>query len=160
MKKHRAYSIVNIGSVLLFMTLIVLCLVIFSTLSLSGSVSEYQYSQKLAQHNREYYQACGQASETLRDIDDILNRAYAASPRDYYKRAESKLAALDGVETDFSGKTPTITYEAPLSRAQSLQVTLILNPSNRTADGYYRISAWQEVPSAQWQGNDKLNLIK
>lgn len=159
MKKH-AYSVVNIGSVLLFMTLIVLCLVIFSTLSLSGSVSEYQYSQKLAQHNREYYQACGQASEVLRDIDDILQTAYAASSGSYYKRAESKLSALDGVRTDFSGKSPTITYETPVSRVQSLQVTLTLNPPGQAADGYYKITAWQEVPSSEWKGNDKLNLIQ
>lgn len=159
MKKH-SYSVVNIGSVLLFMTLIVLCLVVFSTLSLSGSVSEYQYSQKLAMHNREYYRVCGQASERLHDIDDILKAAYADSPGQYYTKAESKLKALEGVTTDFSGKSPTITYEAPVSRSQTLHVTLELNPAGQVADGYYKVTAWQKVPSSEWKGDDSLNLIK
>lgn len=158
MKKH-AYSIVNMGSVLLFMTFIVLCLVIFATLSLSGSVSEYQYSQKLAAHNRDYYQACSQASEVLRDIDDILKGAHTGSAGQYYAEAKKGLSALEGVTSDFSGKTPTITYKTPVSRVQSLQVSLTLNPPGQTADGYYRITAWQEVPSSEWEGDDKLNLM-
>lgn len=159
MKKH-AYSIVNIGSVLLFMTFIVLCLVVFATLSLSSSVSEYQYSQKLASHNRDYYQACGQASKILHNIDDILKGAHTSSSAQYYAKAKSKLSVLEGVTSDFSGKAPTITYETPVSRIQSLRVTLTLNPPSQTADGYYKITAWQEVPSSDWEGDDKLNLMK
>lgn len=159
MKKH-AYSIVNIGSVLLFMTFIVLCLVTFATLSLSGAVSEYQYSQKLAKHNRDYYQACGQASERLRAIDETLEAAYGSSPGGYYKEAERGLAGTEGLETDFSKDTPTITYEIPVNKTQSLQVVLTLNPPGHMTDGYYKITAWKEVPASQWNGDDKLNLIK
>lgn len=159
MKKH-SYSIVNIGSVLLFMTFIVLCLVTFATLSLSGAVSEYQYSQKLAKHNRDYYQACGQAAEQLRDIDQILGAAYVASPRGYYKKAESGLKEVDGLIADFSKDAPAITYEIPVNKSQSLQVVLTLNPPGHMKDGYYKITAWKEIPSSQWNGDDKLNLIK
>ncbi len=158
MKKH-SYSIVNIGSALLFMTFIVLCLVTLATLSLSGSVKEYQYSQKLAAHNRDYYQACGWASERLCEIDETLEDAYAGSPGSYYKEAERRLEEIGGLASDFSNREPTVTYEIPISRSQNLQVVLTLNPPERMADGYYKITAWKEIPSSKWNGDDKLNLM-
>ncbi len=158
MKKH-VYPIVNIGSALLFMTFIVLCLATLAVLSLSGSVKEYQDSQKLAAHNRSYYQACGQASERLQEIDEALEAAYADSPSRYYEEAERRLADLEGITADFSQEDPTIAYEIPASRSQNLQVVLTLRPSEKMANGYYKITTWKEVPSTEWNGNDKLNLM-
>lgn len=158
--KKPSYPIVNIGSVLLLVSFIVLCLVTFATLSLSSSVSEYQYSQKLAKQNRDYYQACGQASEMLYDIDSCLNRAYTESRGNYYAEAKAGLTDLDGVKLDFSGTPPTVTYEVPVNKSQSLRVILALNPPGQLTDGYYKITAWQKIPSSQWEGDDSLNLMK
>ena len=64
--KRRSYPVTNIGSVSLLMIFIVLCLVAFSALSLSGAVSDRQYSQKIARHNTEYYEASAQATGILK----------------------------------------------------------------------------------------------
>ena len=65
--KKTLYPITNTGSVSLLMIFIVLCLTILSTLSLSGALGEYQYSQKIAQHHADYYRASGSASRMLRN---------------------------------------------------------------------------------------------
>lgn len=158
MKRH-SYPITNIGSVSLLMTFIVLCLAVFATLSLSGALSEYHYSQKIAQHNQEYYEASNEATQMLREIDRILHAAYANGSGNFYTVTEELLTGLGGIQTDFSLEQPTIAYTVPVGSTQSLQVILTLNPPEQTASGYYKISTWQEVPAATWNPDNSMHLM-
>ena len=157
--KKTTHPITNIGSVSLLMIFIVLCLVVFSALSLSGTLSEYRYSQKIARHNADYYLASGSASETLKQIDEALDAAYTAHPDDYRETAEAELARFGSVETDPDSRMPSVTYEVPIDDAQSLRVPLTLNTPAEMQKGYYRINSWQEVPASRWDGDDSLNLM-
>lgn len=157
--KKRSYPVTNIGSVSLLMTFIVLCLVIFATLALSGALSEYQYSRKIADYNADYYEASNTAMETLRDIDRILHDAYGASPEQYHRAVEEQLADLDTVTADFTGEEPTLTYQVPVNDTQTLHVVLTINAAPETAGGYLRITAWQKVPASEWNGDESLELI-
>lgn len=157
--KKRSYPVTNIGSVSLLMTFIVLCLVIFATLALSGALSEYQYSRKIADYNADYYEASNTAMETLRDIDRILHDAYCASPEQYRRAVEEQLADLDTVTADFTGEEPTLTYQVPVNDTQTLHVVLTVNAAPETAGGYLRITAWQKVPASEWNGDESLELI-
>lgn len=159
MKKNYS-PITNIGSVSLLMTFIILCLVIFATLSLSGAVSEYQYSQKVAQHNQDYHQASNEAVRILREIDRLLHAAYEAEPDIYYAVIEEQLSGMGELHVDFSEELPTVTYEIPVSNSQTLKVILTLNPPDQMKYGYYSITTWQEVPSSEWNGDDSLNLLQ
>ena len=158
--KKSSFPITNIGSVSLLMTFIVLCLVTFSTLSLSGSVSEYHYSQKLAQHNLDYYEASNTATRILKEVDAILHDAYSEHRDSYYSSADSRLALLDSVTADFSKEVPTVSYAVPVSDRQSLQVVLTLNKPGQMKNGYYKITTWKEITSFEWNGDDQLNLFK
>ncbi len=100
--KKTLYPITNTGSVSLLMIFIVLCLTILSTLSLSGALGEYQYSQKIAQHHADYYRASGSASRMLRKIDQVLELAHTEHPDDYYSAAEQQLAQMEGLEIDLT----------------------------------------------------------
>lgn len=158
---QKKYSpITNIGSVSLLMTFIILCLVVFAMLSLSGAVSEYQYSQKIAQHNQDYYQASNEAVQMLRQIDRLLHAAYETKPDIYYAVVEEQLAGMRELQTDFTEENPTVTYEIPISSSQLLKVILTLNPPEQMEYGYYNITTWQEVPSSGWNGDDSLNLLQ
>ncbi|MBQ0018409.1 MAG: hypothetical protein KBS63_04240 [Clostridiales bacterium] len=46
----------NIGIASLLVVFLVLCLVVFATLSLSTALNDYSQSQKQAQHVTEYYE--------------------------------------------------------------------------------------------------------
>ncbi len=157
--KKTSSPITNIGSVSLLMIFIVLCLAVFSTLSLSGSLSEYRYSQKIAQHHADYYNASASASRILREIDQILHLSYDEQTEQYYDTIEKQLALLDGVEADLISEPPSITYKIPIDDSQSLRIMLALNAPDELKKGYYRITAWQEIPSSEWNGDDSLNLM-
>lgn len=157
--KKPSYPVTNIGSVSLLMTFIVLCLVIFSTLSLSGAVSEYHYSQRLAEHNQDYYSASNEASLLLCDIDTALDTAYKEDPDKYFSLAEEQLAFIPQIDTDFSENIPSVEYEVPISDSQILKVSLALNPPEELAKGYYKITGWKEISSTEWSSDDSLNLI-
>lgn len=158
-RRESVHPFTNIGTVSLLMTFIVLCLVIFAALSISGALSEYRYSQRIAQHNVDYYSASSQASDMLRNIDGILKNAYELDPEHYYETAEEQLAPIVHVSADFTSETPSVTYETAIDDAQSLRVVLVLNPPGQMEEGYYRITSWQEVPSSEWNGDDSLNLM-
>lgn len=157
--KKTLYPVTNIGSVSLLMIFIVLCLAVLSTLSLSGALSEYRYSQKIAQHQADYYNASGSASRVLKEIDRILCQAHAEYPDDYYRSAEQRLVLLEDVKTDLTSQSPSITYQIPVDDSQSLLVTLALNAPDELEQGYYRITSWQEISSSEWNGDDSLNLM-
>lgn len=158
MKKH-SYPVTNIGSVSLLMTFIVLCLVIFATLALSGALGEYQYSRKIADYNADYYEASNTAMETFREIDGILHDAYGASPENYSLVLEETLSGLEGVTADFTGAEPTLTYQVPVNDTQNLNVILTVSLSPAADEGYLRITAWQKVPAAEWNGDESVELI-
>ena len=157
--KQTSFPVTNIGSVSLLMTFIVLCLVTFSTLSLSGSVSEFHYSQKLAEHSTDYYNASNEATAVLMEIDGILHSAYTKDQNRYYSNARKQLEQLEHITADFSTDIPTIAYEVPVSDSQILKVTLSLNEPDRVKDGYYRITSWKETATAEWKGDDSLELF-
>ncbi len=157
---NRRYSpITNIGSVSLLMTFIVLCLAVFATLSLSASISEYQYSLKIAEHNQEYYQASSAATQTLREIDRLLHAAYSSSPDIYYEVIEEQLTSMGTFTLNFGADKHAVSYEVPISDSQLLRVCLSLNEPSELKDGFYKITTWQEVPSSLWNGDDSLNLL-
>ena len=88
---------------------------------------------------------------------------------------------------DFTGEEPVIIYEVPVSESQKLQVALALNPvvpiskkntvpdsskaeggadtampgkqTAAKAGGYYRVTAWQTLPSSQWKADNQLKLL-
>ena len=157
--KKTLYPITNTGSVSLLMIFIVLCLTILSTLSLSGALGEYQYSQKIAQHHADYYRASGSASRMLRKIDQVLELAHTEHPDDYYSTGVLQLAQMEGLEIDLTAESPSITYQISVDDSQSLQITLALNAPDELDKGYYRITAWQEISSSGWNGDDSLNLM-
>lgn len=158
--KKRSYPAANIGSASLLMTFIVLCLVVFATLALSSALSEYQYSQKIAEYNSDYYEASNTAMQTLKEMDRLLHDAYTASPENYDMMIEEKLKSLEEITTDFTGDEPTVSYQVPVNDIQTLNVTLTINMPPQTDGGYLRITTWQKIPATEWNGDDSLDLMK
>ena len=62
----------QIGTSYLLVIFIILCLVIFAALALSGALRDQSYSQALAKHQTEYAAAGTQASALLAQIDEAL----------------------------------------------------------------------------------------
>ena len=171
-KKHS--PVVNIGSSLLLVIFLVLCLVTFATLSLSSARSDYGiksgaygFSSRLAERKTDYYRASSQAETILDQIDTVLAEAYKDAPGTYYSTVEKKLSALTPVvdtddvvlEVNISAKKPSVSYQVPVNDKQFLSVVLELLPADEE-DGFYRVTQWKVVSQAEWNGDNTLKLIK
>lgn len=158
--KKKTYPVANIGSVSLLMVFIILCLVTFATLSLSSAAGDYKYSKDTAGHNTEYYNACNEAERKLKEIDGILETAYKNSSDDYVVEAAALLTTLQGITTDFSADEPQLTFDEKINEDKALKIVLTLNNTDKLSGGFYRITSWQEISTAGWEGNDHLKLIE
>lgn len=159
--KKKSTSLSNMGTVSLMMIFIVLCLVTFATLSLTGSVRTYYYCQRLSQRDQEYYEASNSATNILADIDQILYDAYLQDPDSYPENALQELSKLDGITLHTDTEEPTISYQVTVSDTQVLNVILTINDKNGGYDNFYRINTWQKVSSTEWTGDDNgMNLFQ
>ena len=139
-KKHS--PVVNIGSSLLLVIFLVLCLVTFATLSLSSARSDYGFSSRLAERKTDYYRASSQAETILSaltpvvDTDDVV------------------------LELNISAEKPSVSYQVPVNDKQFLSVVLELLPADKEEAGFYRVTQWKVVSQAEWKGDNTLKLIK
>ena len=63
--KKTSYPPVNMGISLMLVVFIVICMIIFSILSLSTALKDYNYSKENAENTKEYYEACNRGEREL-----------------------------------------------------------------------------------------------
>lgn len=70
MMKHKRslHPGFQIGTSLLLLVLMALCLLVFSALSLSSAIRDYEYSKKLAMKTKAYYEADSKANQELKNL--------------------------------------------------------------------------------------------
>ena len=73
---NRKSGFTGAGLSTLLLVFVMLCLIVFSVLSLSTARANLEMSQKVAYRTKGYYQAQGRASERLKAIDAVLARQY------------------------------------------------------------------------------------
>ncbi len=71
--KKTSYPPLNMGISLMLVIFIILCMVVFSVLSLSTSLKDYNYSEQNAENTKTYYEACNQAELELASIKDNIS---------------------------------------------------------------------------------------
>ena len=159
---------VNIGSSLLLVVFLVLCLVTFATLSLSSAQSDYSFSSRAAQRRTDYYQACNVAEDVLAQIDAILEKS-ADSPAGGSDGSRSWMNGLDftqingtefdevGLEIVYDPEAAALSYQIPVNEKQALEVGLVLTPDRD--EGYYEIKKWQLVNTRPREGSQPLQLM-
>ena len=144
---------------------IVLCLVTFATLSLASAKNDHDYSQRIADRRTAYYNACNTAETMLDTIDAELDDIYTNrhDDDDYFTSVKYALPALEmdnvTVSMNFTLEEPVVNLRIPVDDTQELDVTLTLSSPEATGDGYYRITQWQTVNTAEWSGDNSLHLI-
>ena len=69
-KGATGIGFINMGTSLLLVVFVVLCLVVFAVLSISTAQADYNLSSNQAELTSQYYEACNAAEELLAVIDD------------------------------------------------------------------------------------------
>lgn len=130
---------ISIGITSLAVILCVLCLTVFSVLSLSTALSERSFSEKRAEATKEYY-----AAETMAaKLANGLMETPAAELKVYAKN--------NHIEWTEEGDTLTFTYSWPIDEGQEIFVEL-------SYDGSWEITRWQVQTTAEWTPEDTLTL--
>ena len=152
-KKIQA-SFINIGAASLLVIFVILCISIFAILSLSGAKNNYTFSQKMALHKTEYYNACNQAEQSLDRVDALLadTAAICQNAPDFYVEFTYALdTEINGIPIiiTIDNQVPLLAWEIPIDDSQALLVQLKVqwpySPHNGQAGGHYTIQKWQTI---------------
>lgn len=149
-RKKISYPPINMGTSLMLVIFLILCMVIFAVLSLSSSLKDKQYSEKNALRTACFYEACNLAEERLAQIDTILLQTASANAR------LSRLQALEAVTVTEASSQLTIQYQVPLDEDEILQVTLTCEPQGNQR---YTIQSWKQMSITEWKGNETLPVL-
>lgn len=162
-KDNKPEPFVNIGSSLLMVIFLILCLVTFATLSLTSARSDYSFSERVAERRTQYYQACNTAEDVLAQIDEILVNTVNSSNHSQNWMNELDFTQIDGKEfleagldIDLDIKSASLSYQIPVNEKQALEVRLALTDNSSE---YYQIEKWQLVNTGIYESNSTLQLM-
>ena len=169
MKKKRFG--VNIGTASILIVFVVVCLVSFAVLSLVSANADYKLTQKLAERETDYYNACNLAYRDLNTIDDMLHvyedevkaelearEDLAQGTSDFLRTGTDsyyrKCLNIDGFDHDT--KLIIRTYE--VSDMQKLYVEIYINSYGNSE--HYSIKQWKLVADDDIAYDEKLPLLQ
>ena len=134
MRNRRTNVSVGMGGTLIITVFVVLCLMIFASLSFVTAYSDLKMSKKAQEITADYYSIHGKAEEKLAEISDVLYDIDINEEKDNILR---KLSDIDGVRVD--EENSTLQYEVLGSKNQKISVDLNILQTDRF---YYEIEAW------------------
>ena len=177
-KREERQLGLNIGSASIIMIFAILCLTVFSALSLVTSVSEKKTAQRFADETAAYYEADSEAVKIKNSIQAAIDagnapqQAAAANNAQYLTgQAAAALTSQPGPGTAGALQTNTgpgsagasqntqpnaiITYNVPLSDNIS-QITAVLAYNNET--NTLEIISWKKNNISEWTPDTDINV--
>ena len=158
---NRKSGFTGAGLSTLLLVFVMLCLIVFSVLSLSTARADLEMSQKVADRTKAYYQAQGRASERLKAIDAVLARQYNETDKkaSYLQGAQTALQQDLTVTEMENGQGLLCVYTEPINETQQLRVELqITEPENEEA--YVQILSWEAEQIEDWNGDTGLPVLQ
>lgn len=133
----------NIGSASIIMIFAILCLTVFSALSLVTAVSEKKTAQRFADATAAYYEADSEAVKIKNDIQASLDAGSAPQ-----QAAAANNAAYEEA-------VPAITYNVPLADGKS-QISVIL--AYDSAENSVKVVSWEKTDISVWTPDDDISV--
>lgn len=141
MRNSKRIQTTNIGIVSLIMVIIIVSITIMTLLSLSEAVRDREYSDKLAKHSTEYFEASNIAQEQLAAISKAVDGS-----------GISEQAEIDGVD-EFSINGSRVTYSVRIGIREKLEVEVDIS------GGKTNVISYKEVQAKNWDGDTNLHVI-
>lgn len=128
---------ISIGITSMTVILCILCLTVFSVLTLSTALSERELSRKRAEAAEEYYRAERQAAEMANGLIDAPNAL--------------DFAEKNQIVTVTEGEKQVFRYAWPIDENQELSVELVYAND-------WKVTRWQVVSTESWTPDESLNV--
>lgn len=137
---------INIGSVSIIVIFAVLCLTVFSVLSLSTAVTERRLAERSAEAVTAYYAADLACAERADAIGEALKSGVSAT--EIAARAEEFGAELVAVTHEGT----LLHLEQPVDGNQTLSAELLLS------GGELHIRSWNVIDTGSWEPDDTIRV--
>lgn len=157
--KSKSFPVSHMGASLILCVFIILALVTFAALSAVNARRDRDFGEKISARTASYYAASNQAEDLLARIDEILYQSHRADPASYRGTVQEALSGLDGVEADFSGALPVVSFRISFEDDRALAVSLELTDPAEPGDPFYRITAWKEISTREWHGDNTVPVL-
>ncbi len=147
-----SYPPIIIGTSFMLVLFIILCMVVFSILSLSTTMKDFHHSLKTVERTTNYYNANNEAEEVLAQIDAILINGNSPD------KIKEELLLMDGLSvTSIEGTSDFIVeYAVSISETKILQVILTTHTDQTKR---YTVTTWKQISVADWTGNQNLPVL-
>lgn len=145
--KKKQQMGMNVGTSLILVAFVLLCLVAFAALSYSSAFSDFKLSTQAAQRKQEYYNASNTAQQKISEIDNALIEAYqtTSSQSSYYQELEKNFSKTE-YQLENNADGAQISFCIPINDKQALQVSLLLNYPSQTDTSYlYQIAEYRTI---------------
>lgn len=161
MKKNNI-PFITVGSTSLLITFLILCLVIFSVLSLSSAVAGQKLENKSAKRTEEYYNASNQANDVLARVDQCLVEAYEKTKTKtaYYKEVKTSLGSVSGIDFSKNDDEALISWTTTINDSQVLFIQLTLPYPVHPGEHFYNITQWKVVNTEDWTPDQSQHVFQ
>lgn len=146
-KKHA-----HLGTATLLLILCVLCLVVFSVLSLVTAVHDRKLTDRMESYTNAYYQADSQAQDWVMQTDQTLTKLKknSSSQTEY----QNKLKKEFGKSIRKKGKRIVISF--PMQDDQKLSVALDVKEWQDEEN--YAVQTWEVVNTITYEIDDSMSV--
>ncbi len=168
MKKKNTFS--NFGFSTILLCFVMICVVIFSALSLVSAYSDYKLSQKVAEKNSAYYEAQQRAYDKLASIDAEVCHLYKlwTAPDEYgeHKKITESFHEWAGRNLSAFGEITlheqsfTLSFTETIAEDHFLEIALEIRKPTYLSDSFIEITAWKSYYDQETPGDDILDLIQ
>lgn len=160
MNKRQNFSF-SIGTSSIILIFLVLCLTVFSVLSLSSAAADDNLSERMAERTTAYYKANTDANNLLGSVDEILQTSYwnAADENAYYRALPDALSSVPDIDVS-ADAIPVISWQVSITDEQILSVSITPVYPSGNADGFYEITCWKTINTADWTPDTKQNVFR
>lgn len=152
---------VNIGSISILVIFVILCLTTFATLSLVSANSDSKLSSNTAGSVTSFYKADSAAEELLAEISEkCLAPALKDTTRELFldRCVELKTGINKAVSYTRENDRLFFHYSVPIDDKSELQVSLEVIYPDRKGGAPYKLTKWTTVSTAEWIGDESLNV--
>ena len=156
MKKSERQEVraVQIGTSSLILIFTVLCLVIFSVMSITGARNDYNLALKNKAHVEAYYKMDGQGEELKAEVNEkLVAIAKASQSADEYE-----FGLKDSFGEAYDGSSRGLSYVIPGENEQSLVIRLVVNQYNDVSDNQenFTIQSWFIQNDEEYEIDDSI----
>lgn len=155
--KKKKYASGSSGAVGILVCFVMLAMVSFGVLSLSGAAADRRLCEKSNEHVSEYYSAFNSAQQQLSQLDSALLKAYETD--DYFQSAKDYIQQ-SGLWQTVSDNPLKVQHKSVINENQYINVIIYIKLPTDEDDGFYKIESWQSVTDSRWNENNQLPVYK